>query len=620
MLLAGNPRDGFGVPARPAEKSATDKVGLGLSPLLTQAAQNLTTTSVAIVAAQPSPPQAKTIAQEAQEAVQANLVPPTSACSYGNADECAASTNGVCSSDGNLEYLNGNWHVASIQSEAYPCTSTLTETSQQILQNWKVPAYVGPFSVDFLNNPNGQITNLTNPGQVGSGWGTWLATQYLVASANALQSKAQAGHAVNVIPFTPLLPLVVGQTQWLTATGQSIPTQYVTPSSANPPGTAGGGDGATILAMVQSALGNAPTGAVQTTVALPATMAGNILPQVGAFPFPNGVPAINASGGHALFPNKAWTQPDANGYLQTFVQYENDPNTYSYYSASVWLNALSPIFGTIGFYLPSQTLTPSLLSNYEALKNGPLPLAKFKNPITGANWALWITLPGPGAACATPSATCTSDPTTGALTTPMVPGEGLWNTAIDVPMGAQLQIGISPIPQETFWDEVLDALAWIPTEIGEALWTLAGWMSTFVCDLAGQTGMLAQVPKNNPAAMAAALGALAIANAAQCGGPPIDCTQPAYAVCSGPNPLSTCPPQCLTRPPITTPVVAATPWYLQWWVLAAAGLGLLVLLTGKKKPKGAEPESELDFELEGSPLGGMRSRRRPSRHTRHLVR
>jgi hypothetical protein len=135
---------------------------------------------------------------------------------------------------------------------------------------------------------------------------------------------------------------------------------------------------------------------------------------------------------------------------------------------------------------------------------------------------------------------------------------------------------------------VMDVLDWIPTELGEAVWTLAGWMSSFVCGLAGQTNMMKSVPPV-PYAQAAALGALAVANLAQCNGPPIDCSQPAYSVCTGPNPLSTCPPQCIPAPPTTA--VATTPWYLQWWVLAAAGIGLLLLLTAKKKP--TEPEENL---------------------------
>jgi hypothetical protein len=591
MLLSGNPIDGFGIPSEA-------KRGLGATnPLLTNVAQTQ------VYVPQPAAPP-MTVAQAAHAAVTQNANPLTtgSGASACNGPGCEASWNGVCTSDGNLVYVNGAWHVASVADVT--CTSNLTETAQQVIQGWKgYPIYVGPFVADFINNPNGQITNLTNPSQIGPMWGAWLAAQILQGMQTALQSPPKKGYATNAVPFTPLLPLTVGQTQWLAANGQPLPAQYLTPASSNPPGQAAGNDGATILAEIAAVLptlaGQTPTPngqpSVTPTPPTAATAPGNIFPEVGPFPYPAGVPAQTASGGHALYPNKSWTQADANGYLQTFVQYDNDPNTYSYYSNYQWLNALSPVFGQVGLALPNQMLSPDLLANYKSLfLNGPLPIAKFKNPITGANWGLWITAPTLGPE-----------------------SEGMWNTAIDAPNGAAIttspcaaclnsstaqdcsgpcsgaaakqwggmQIAIAPIPQESEWDQILDALASIPTELGEALWSIAGWLSQFVCGIP-QSQMMAKVPPI-PAAMAAAAAAYAIASAAQCGST-IDCTQPAYAVCTGPNPLSTCPPQCLAQP-TTSPVTAPTPWYLQWWVLAAAGVGVVALLWPKKPHEEVAP-------------------------------
>jgi hypothetical protein len=325
---------------------------------------------------------------------------------------------------------------------------------------------------------------------------------------------------------------------------------------------------AAIVAALTNLTGTAPTVGAPTYPA-------NILP---VFQPPFTFPAVAsqlASGGHALYPNKATAAKDANGYYLTSVQYDGDPYTYSYYSQYTWLSALSPAMNAIGISLPPQMLTPALLSNFDALKNGPLPIAKFKNPITGVNWGLWVTMPSLGT-------------------------EGTWNTNTDHPFGAAvpskggstdqwggMQIAVAPIPQETFWDQVMDVLDWIPTELGELTFVLSDWMSAFVCSLAGQTSMLNNPAlKANPTAMAAALGALAIANAAQCGGP------------------SPVPP-----PPAVTPIT--TPWWQQWWVLAAAGLGIWALLSNKKKSRAEEP-----IEIPAEGISGAALPPPPVYHTR----
>jgi hypothetical protein len=560
MFLGGNPVDGFVV--LPKAKGRSLGIAANLNPsAFSTAAQTA-----------PAPAAPQTVAQAASAAIQAGLAPPSAVPGAQGLISPADlnSTNGACSNDGTLVWLNGAWHVSSVDDVT--CTSQLVETAQQIIKTWVgYPTYVGPFPVDFVKNPNGQITNLSSPTQVGSTWGAWLALQDMKVMQAALSAAAVAGHAVNVYPFVQALPLVVGQTQWLLADGTPVDPSQVSAQQQLAAGT----DGATILSEIQTAIQQL-TGAVastlppntpaSTTPALttPATTSpGNIIQQFGPFPYPGGVPAQSASGGHALYPSKAWTQPDSGGFLQTFVQYENDPYTYSYYSYQSWLDALSALYGQIGLGLPPQSLTPAMLSNFDSMKNGPLPIAKFKNPITGANWGLWVTLP---------SVTGFAD-------------EGQWNTSTDAPNGASsfLQIAVAPIPQETFWDQVMDVVDWIPTELGAALFTIAGWMSAFVCGLARQQAMLNTIPKNNPAAMTAALAALAIANAAQCGPQPVNCDP---ALCDN-NPA--CPhlvsPQCQTGLAVTA---VATPWYQQWWVIAA-GIGLVayLLLSKSEEPKGA---------------------------------
>jgi hypothetical protein len=545
MFLGGNPVDGF--VAIPKANRALG-VAASLNPNAFATGQQATAP-------------AQTVSQEATAAIQAGLAP-SSAIPGVQSLVSPADLNtmsGVCTSDGNLVYIDGAWLVRS--QVDVPCASSLSETSEQIIKNWKVPIWVGPFQVDLLNNPNGQITNLTDPSVIGPAWGAWLLQQ--------VQSAYQTNPRINNMlqPWVQLLPLVVGQTQWLQYDGTPLPSQYI--------GAKGGGSAAWAA-------------------------------MVGPFPYPNGVPAMAGTG--IKVPIKAWTAPDANGILKTFVQYGGDPNTYSYYSWASWLNALSPVFGQQGLYLNPQPkfvfggvgnpfgnpfagaggpngggsrdygfqMGPNTITNWNSMQlNGPWPWAKFKHPVTGADWGVWVAFGGADA-CASAQGFANIDD--GHLCpVNAINGEGLWNSAADAPFGATLQIGIAPIPQESTLDSIeegiVSVLGWIPTQLASVGFVLAKWMEDFACSPSVQQGMLSKVPPN-PYSMAAAAGALALANATNCG--KIDCSQPANFT----------NPQC--APPSSTTVPVGTPWYQQWWVIAA-GVGLVayLLLSKPEEPKGA---------------------------------
>jgi hypothetical protein len=550
VLLSGNPVDGFGVPARP-QAQQDHPLGRALGVPFNPSALVIPTGA------------SQTVASAAAQAQQGNVARPAAgggqpmSCPSGDITRCTTNPNGVCTSDGNLLYVDGNWHVKS--TDDIPCVSSLAETSAQIINNWKVPIWVGPFTADLLNNPNGQISNLTDPSQIRSDWGTWLFQQ--------VQQGYQNNARLNTVlqPWVQLLPLVVGQTQWLQYDGTPLPPQYI--------GAIGGG-----------------------TAALGA--------MVGPFPYPNGVPSTAGTG--IKVPTKAWTAPDANGNLETFVQYADDPNTYSYYSWASWLNALSPSFGQQGYYLNPQSkaggnffskngwnpfgnpfagsggpggpqLTPSLLANWGSQQLfGPWPWAKFKHPVTGDTWGFWALLAGSNA-CASPQGFTNIDdghPCRGNA----INGEGLWNSSTDAPFGATLQIAIAPLPQESTIDSIeqgiISVLGWIPSELSSTIGsTLAQWLENFSCSPAVQQGMLSKVPP--PYSLAAAAGALAIANATKCG--KVDCSQPGNLT----------NPQC--APTASTTAAATTPWYQQWWVIAA-GVGLVAFLL-LRNPESAESKA-----------------------------
>lgn len=431
----------------------------------------------------------------------------------------------TCTSDSKLVYYNGAWRVRSLDSE--PCDAIIASEDTKYVMAQKEPIYVGPFKID-LTNTDGQITNITVPNQIGKDWAAWLAQALASITLARIAAKQKtdptfegiAPFYVKKIQMLSLLPHVIGATQDFYDNG----TPMGAPVTSDP-----------ICADPELAYYN------------DASKPGGFCP--GPRPVPPTVAKL-ASGGHALYPQSAQFGTDDHGFRITNVQYPDDPNVYGYYSHEQWVQALSPDFlkNGIGWLVPGDYLTPANTTQFNRNQNVP-PVARFKHPITGGDWGLWITI----------------------TSIKSVTIDGSWDTSIDAPDSAIMQVAMGPMPQEGWWDDFIDALQWIPISIGEALWDVGQWLGGFVCDLAGQSALLKKVPPN-PYAQAAAIAALEIANHTQCGKPPIDCKDPAAAAL----------PQCIVT------VSAVIPWWQRWYVivpaLGAVGYGIFKML-GKNKPR-----------------------------------
>jgi hypothetical protein len=239
--------------------------------------------------------------------------------------------------------------------------------------------------------------------------------------------------------------------------------------------------------------------------------------------------------------------PDANKFPAQWVKYAapNDQYTYKWLTPADWVDAFRPglstspgittFFWNSGGVYKSDTELAHQFFEYDPALNVP-PTAKFRNPLTGETWGVWFA--------------AIIDSNSYAM--------GAWNVQTDNPNGYKLKIGIGPIPQEPWYDVILDALEWIPMTLGAIVSDALAAILSLVCSNPQQAAAQA---KSNPYATAAVLAASKL-----CPAPPTPAVN-----CSDPTQYAT--------NPVCKPPVPPTPWYLQWYVIAgvlgAVGLGLV---------------------------------------------
>lgn len=416
----------------------------------------------------------------------------------------------TCTSDSLLVNVGGAWRVRSVDDQ--PCDAIIPSEDINYVINSGQRIYVGPFAID-LKNTNGQITTLVNPNAIGKDWATWITNAAIARMRAYITARQAAGK-----PVGPLAQAIANGNQTAVFAIASIPEPQLV------------GD-------MQWFYDNGSMGR------------SSIDPATGqpGVQFPQAVAPKYASGGHMLQPTKLVQAMDVNGFRTTYVQYDGDPNTYQLYTIGDWELALGGTITDFNFLKPANT------TEFNRNEDDP-PFAKFKHPITGEDWGLWISISAAGGA---DNATI-----------------GQWNTSTDAPLGAVMQIGLGPLPKESWWDSFIDALEWIPTIIGEGLFDIGQWLGQMACDLSKQTSLINQLPKD-PATRAEALAALAVFNQACPSPPPINCQDPANAA----------NPKCISTLP------AQIPWWQQWYVvvpaLALVGFGIFKVIGGEKKSQPA---------------------------------
>jgi hypothetical protein len=250
--------------------------------------------------------------------------------------------------------------------------------------------------------------------------------------------------------------------------------------------------------------------------------------------------------GHPYIDNTGTTwfrQKDADGISRTYVKRGDDltdTNSYRQLQFYDWWDALK-LTGNewpaidYGISLTRDNMT-QWQSQYDPTAGvNVTPVAKWKHPKTGDMWGLWLAL------------------------VPMSTKAGtsaVWDSKIDQPPWATvLQIGFGPIPQEPWYDEALDVLAFIPATILDATAAVVEFTISAIQDLI-------------------------------CSGAPCPGRDPGtQAACAAVK--MTCP-----RPPgVPPPPAVPPPWWQQWYVIVPAIglLGYLVFNSTKKQTPSASP-------------------------------
>jgi hypothetical protein len=358
-----------------------------------------------------------------------------------------------------------------------------------------------------------QITTISDPAQIPKGWRDWFAAAFATALRTGLP---------NHFPDAP--------------TSFSFP--YFDPTR----GFAG-----------KLPAGCCPDGSKVCTV--PATWGGQ--------PNTQGYQECNCTSDPGCYkhtqstPNKpvvfVGAAPDANNFPAEWVQYAGDPNVYKWFDTRDWLNSFKPglsdqdgiaqFFWNSGGVAKTDAQLAHQFFEYDPPLNVP-PISKFRHPITGDTWGIWMA----------------------AIIDSNAYANGAWNVQTDNPNGYKLKIGIGPLPQEPWYDYIIDALEWIPMTLGGLAADALSAILSLVCSNPAQA---TQMAKSSPYAAAAVLAASKL-----CHKPPtssVNCLDPAQAAT---NPIC--------RPP------DATPWYLQWYVIVgvigAVGLGIISAKKSRTAP------------------------------------
>src|SRR5262249_55826214 len=145
-----------------------------------------------------------------------------------------------------------------------------------------------------------------------------------------------------------------------------------------------------------------------------------------------------------------------------------DVNMYKWLDTRDWLNSLKPglsdqdgiaqfFWNSGGIYKIDSDLAHQFF-DYDPSINVP-PIAKFRHPLTGDPWGMWMA----------------------SIIDSNAYVAGAWNVQTDEPNGYKLKIGIGPIPQEPWYDYIVDALEWIPMTIGGAVADVLSEIQSLVC-------------------------------------------------------------------------------------------------------------------------------------------
>jgi len=458
---------------------------------------------------------------------------------------------GYGTSDGRLIWSGNAWRVVSNDSITF--AGHVTQTAKNIVEAG-YPIFIGPIpwginggafkaadlainslygnvftsnviAAGITSNAGVQITTLTDPVQIPKGWGDWFA-----GALDAVRGKDSKPDLLDVgyYPwygpplsspyYSPLASLVLGVDGYL----------FQPPGKENP----------------------VPTGCCDPA---------NIVCGTAS----NGFPRCDCSTDWNCRRYRQSTAeqpvtaisgplPDANGFPAEWVKYAtpNDVYTYKWIWIADWLESMKKGLSTkpnVGRFFKYLTQSDQQLAHqmfdYDPTLNIP-PLAKFRHPITGDTWGVWFV----------------GVPNDSSISL------GAWSTAIDSPNGIQLKIGIGPIPQEPWYDYIVDALEWIPEMLGTIASDILGAIRGLICSNPAQAAALAGKDPRLLAAMAAFK--------ATCPQPPtttINCLDPTQAAIN----------------PICKPAVV-TPWYLQWYVIvgviSAVGLGIISAKKSRNAP------------------------------------
>jgi len=488
---------------------------------------------------------------------------------------------GTCTSDGRLIWTLGRWQVVSDDTEgAKSCKFTINYSAQDII-GLGYGIYVGPLlltigqyqtltqqasdaALGTLSVVGGaglppsssggkypvgtQITEFNNPVQLSAAWRGWFDQAFKNALKNGLPTTLQSPGAEDVPAKCP-----TGQTPYYNpnATYDSIYLDSTT--------------------MLPGSIHCCPDGS-WTCGPAPATLADGSVNAKGIAPCnctsDPGCWKAYLSDNAAKAVSSLGASTDLNGLPCQLVTYEGDPNTYTWYSPCDWINAIgpgdasTPGVSNFVYWLPvGQTINDLVdrLFNYSEQPGWNLaPAAKFRHPITGDTWGVWLVLMQQGDTSTAP---------------------GQWSTLLGGPAGFSLQIGLGPIPSEPWYDYLFDALMWIPAALGEIASFVVGGLLDIICSnptAVAQGATAAAASSKGNAAVAASAAAVGLATKL-CPAPPtpvLDCTNPMYATTS------------LCQPAV------ATPWYQQWYVILGAiflvGIGII---SSSKHEKSSTPST-----------------------------
>jgi hypothetical protein len=549
--------------------------GLGVSPALIAAASQ---TVAAFATTAPTTTVATTAAM--LPSVSSTMVQPTAQSMM---VATPGAQDGSCTSDKKLVWSGGQWRVMAptdSPTQILPYDSTSILASMVTDPNIKL--YVNRFPFD-PNATGAYVTELSDPSQFDQGV---LQTLFTLAQTNtAARISAGAAGTCDAAIWNSALSgscstcmeqsYCLDQANLFAASSST--SNAVCPS---PTAAACTTDYQTYLSTVN------PTSGGGYYKYPPITAAGI------TDPLSTGVGGVAGQG--MKLADSITAGVDANGSPCHFAQFAGDGNTYTFYTAQDWLagtglgsafdllqlaNSRILIYNDNNNETGLTQLFSCFTNSCHLLKSGSFsnvmeapspaqllasnpPIGQFTHPRTNQPWGLWLAL----VKDAGPS-NCFADCTPGSETIKA----GDWNETLDKAESWHFEIGFAPMATVTTWEQIfkdaIEAIFWLPGMLFVAIAQAAAGVVTAVgslaCDAAGlvNPAAISKAAGNNPAGQAVAAG-VAIAQAI-------------------------CPSSTPTSPTTTLPIVSATPWYLQWWVLLAAGAGAAYLLW----PKGKEEET-----------------------------